>query len=136
MILQVCVVTPNKLILNTEAEEVILPANTGLIGILTDHAPLVTSLDIGTLMFRVQEGAGWTSIVIMGGFAFVEHNEITVIAHEAESETMIDANEVEKTFYLTKKQFEEAKDTKERIEANCAYKLAKARYHAIYPIFK
>ena len=126
MILQVSVITPKQFFLNKEAEEVILPTNTGFMGVLTNHAPLMTALEVGVMVFRVKNE--WTSIVLMGGFAFVEENQITVLVNEAESGTLINREEAEKSFNLAKKQLEEAKDEKQRVEALFAFKKAKARY--------
>ena len=129
MILQICVITPDQIFLNKEAEEVILPTNTGLMGVLTNHAPLITALEIGVMLFRVKKE--WTPIALMGGFALVKQNQITVLVNEAESEKTIDPDEAEKSFNLTKKQFEEAKDQKQKVEANFAFKRARARYQVI-----
>lgn len=129
MILQVCVITPDQIFLNKEAEEVILPTNTGLMGVLRNHAPLITALEVGVMLFRVKKK--WTSIALMGGFALVKQNKITVLVNEAESETTIDSVEAEKTFNLTKKQLEEAQNQKQKVEANFAFKRARARYQVI-----
>ena len=67
MSLNVRVITPDKVVWDAMADELILPSSTGQIGILTDHAPLLTALDIGVM--RLKTDAGWTSIVLMEGFA-------------------------------------------------------------------
>ena len=46
------------------------------LGILADHAPLLTALDIGVMRLKLE--TGWTSIVIMEGFAEVEDNKVTI----------------------------------------------------------
>ena len=129
MILQVCVITPDQVFLNQKAEEIILPTNTGLMGVLTNHAPLITALEIGVMLIRVEKE--WKSVALMGGFALVKQNQITVLVNEAESEDSIDPVEAEQTFNLTKKQFEEAVDQKQKVEANFAFKRARARYQVV-----
>lgn len=129
MILQVCVITPDQIFLNKEAEEVILPTNTGLMGVLRNHAPLITALEVGVMLFRVKKE--WTSIALMGGFALVKQNQITVLVNEAESETTIDSIEAEKAFNLAKQQLEDAQDQKQKVEANFAFKRARARYQVV-----
>ena len=129
MILQVYVITPDQVFLNQKAEEIILPTNTGLMGVLTNHAPLITALEIGVMLIRVEKE--WKSIALMGGFALVKQNQITVLVNEAESEDSIDPIEAEQTFNLTKKQFEEAVDQKQKVEANFAFKRARARYQVV-----
>ena len=49
MTLTVKVIAPDQTILDTVAEEVILPSSTGQLGILTDHAPLISALETGVL---------------------------------------------------------------------------------------
>lgn len=129
MTLKICVITPDRVFLNEEAEEVILPTNTGLMGVLTNHAPLITALEIGVMLFR--KNKDWTPTALMGGFALVKQNQITVLVNEAEAEATIDPKEAEKSFELSKKQLEEATDQKQKVEANFAFKRARARYQVI-----
>ena len=44
MSLKIRVITPDKIVWNTPAEEVILPSTTGQLGILSAHAPLITAV--------------------------------------------------------------------------------------------
>ena len=129
MALQVCVITPDQVFLNQEAEEVILPTNTGLMGVLTNHAPLITALEIGVMLIRVKRD--WKPFALMGGFALVKQNQITVLVNEAESEATIDRTEAEQSFTITKQKFEEATDQKQKVEANFAFKRARARFQVV-----
>ena len=129
MVLQVCVITPDQVFLNQEAEEVILPTNTGLMGVLTNHAPLITALEIGVMLIRVKKD--WKPFALMGGFALVKQNQITVLVNEAESESTIDRTEAEQSFTITKQKFEEAIDQKQKVEANFAFKRARARFQVV-----
>ena len=52
MSLNVRVITPDKVVWDAAAEEIILPSSTGQLGILTDHAPLLTALDIGVMRLK------------------------------------------------------------------------------------
>jgi F-type H+-transporting ATPase subunit epsilon len=88
MSLNVRVITPDKVVWDAMADELILPSSTGQIGILTDHAPLLTALDIGVM--RLKTDAGWTSIVLMEGFAEVEENKVTILCNGAEEGSSID----------------------------------------------
>ncbi len=88
MSLTVRVVAPDKTVWDAEANEVILPSSTGQIGILGGHAPLLTALEIGVM--RVRPGNEWVSIALMGGFAEVENDEVTVLVNGAERGDTID----------------------------------------------
>lgn len=70
MTLTVRVITPDKVVWDEEVQELILPSTTGQLGILSNHAPLLTALEIGVM--RVRPGKDWQNIAVMGGFAEVE----------------------------------------------------------------
>ena len=52
MSLQVCIMAPDGVFWNEKVTEVILPTNTGQIGILTNHTPLITAIDVGVMSVR------------------------------------------------------------------------------------
>ena len=129
MSLNVRVITPDKVVLDADTEELILPSSTGQLGILTGHAPLLTALDIGVM--RLKTGSKWTSIVLMEGFAEVEKDTVTVLCNGAEEADSIDATtaqaDLEKTILLV----EEAATKKEKIEATIELRKCKARIQAL-----
>merc|ERR1712118_218853 len=129
MSLNVRVITPDKVVWDAMAEELILPSSTGQIGVLTDHAPLLTALDIGVM--KLKSDAGWNSIVLMEGFAEVEDNKVTILCNGAEEGSSIDATtaqaELEKVTLLV----DEATTKKEKIEATIELRKAKARLQAV-----
>jgi F-type H+-transporting ATPase subunit epsilon len=127
--LQICVMTPDCIFLNKEVDEIILPTNTGQMGVLSNHAPLITALDIGVMLVRTQKD--WESVAVMGGFALVKQNQVTVLVNEAESKETIDPQEAEETFATSKETLEQATGQKEKVEANFAFKRARARYQVI-----
>nr|YP_009472482.1 ATP synthase CF1 subunit epsilon [Bryopsis sp. HV04063]ARO74122.1 ATP synthase CF1 subunit epsilon [Bryopsis sp. HV04063] len=129
MILKVCIITPDQIFFNEQVEEVILPTNTGQMGILSNHAPIITALDIGVMLIRNKKE--WNTIVLMGGFALVKQNQVTVLVNEAESEKTIDKAEAEQNFMTAKQNFEQATSAKQKVETNFIYKRARARYQAI-----
>ncbi len=89
MSLTLRVLAPDQSVFDGTAEEVILPSTTGLLGILPGHISMVTAIDIGVL--RVLIDGSWNSIALMGGFAEVEANEVTVLVNGAELGNNIDA---------------------------------------------
>ena len=82
MSLHISIIAPDRTVWDSNAEEVILPSSTGQLGILRGHAPLLTALDIGVM--RVRTDKEWTPIVLMGGFAEVENDELTILVNGAE----------------------------------------------------
>ena len=79
MSLQISILTPERPFWNGEAEEIILPTETGEMGVLKNHAPIITGLDVGAMLIRTKEE--WSSYAIMGGFALVKLNQVTIFAN-------------------------------------------------------
>jgi F-type H+-transporting ATPase subunit epsilon len=96
MTLTLRVLSPDQSVFDGAADEVILPSTTGQLGILTGHVSLITALDNGVL--RLRSGRDWQSIALMGGFAEVDADEVTVLVNAAELGSSIDAGEAEKEF--------------------------------------
>jgi len=129
MSLNVRVITPDKVVWDAEAVELILPSSTGQIGILSDHAPLLTALDIGVM--RLKSDAGWTSIVLMEGFAEVEENKVTILCNGAEEGSSIDLKTAQDALEKVTLLVDEATTKKEKIEATIELRKAKARLQAV-----
>ena len=129
MTLQVCIMTPDRIFLNDQAEEIILPTNTGQMGVLSNHAPLITALDIGVTLIRSK--TDWNTVALMGGFALVKDNQITILVNEADSATEIKSDEAESAFEAAKLKLEQAVDEKQRVEATFQFKRARARYQVV-----
>jgi len=76
------VYTPERQLVDAEVREVTAPGALGEIGVLPDHAALVTSLEPGVLSYR--EDSKTVRVTISGGFAEVRDNVMTVLAETAE----------------------------------------------------
>jgi F-type H+-transporting ATPase subunit epsilon len=128
MALHISIIAPDRTVWDSDAEEVILPSSTGQLGILRGHAPLLTALDIGVM--RVRTDKDWTPIVLMGGFAEVENDELTILVNGAEEGSSIDKEEAQKELEEATIRFNEAESSKERIEATQNLRKARARAQA------
>ena len=128
MTLNIRVIAPDKTVWNAEAEEVILPSSTGQLGILTGHIPLLTALDIGVMRVRIEKE--WIPIVLLGGFAEVENNTITILVNGAEEGSKIDIDKAEIGLQQAIAMLKEAETNKERIEATQKIRKARARLQA------
>jgi F-type H+-transporting ATPase subunit epsilon len=129
MSLNVRVITPDKVVWDAMADELVLPSSTGQIGILTDHAPLLTALDIGVM--KLKSDSSWTSIVLMEGFAEVEDNKVTILCNGAEEGDSIDAKTAQEELEKVTLLVDEATTKKERIQATIELRKAKARLQAV-----
>ena len=129
MSLNVRVITPDRVVYDAKADELILPSSTGQLGILTNHAPLLTALDIGVM--RLKAAGKWVSIVLLEGFAEVEKNKVTILCDGAEEASLIDATSAQTELEKATFKIEEAATKKEKIEATIELRKAKARLQAV-----
>lgn len=132
MTLNVRVIAPDRTVWDAKAEEVILPSSTGQLGILTGHIPLLTALDIGVMRVRIEKD--WIPIVLLGGFAEVENNIITILVNGAEEASDIDADIAQKNLEEASALFTEATSNKAKIEATQNIRKARARLQAVATI--
>nr|QBX01838.1 ATP synthase CF1 epsilon subunit [Pelargonium praemorsum] len=132
MTLNLCVLTPNRILWDSEVKEIILPTNSGQIGVLPNHASIATTLDLGILRIRFNDQ--WFTIALMGGFARIGNNEITVLATAAEKGSEIDPQEAQQTVEIAEDSLRKAEDKRQRIEAKLALERARTRVKAINPI--
>jgi F-type H+-transporting ATPase subunit epsilon len=131
MTLTVKVIAPDKTVWDGKADEVILPSTTGQIGILTGHVALVTALD--TAVMRVKSDKDkWTPIALMGGFAEIENDEVTVLVNGAELGASIDREQAQKAFNQAEQKLAAVQNgtPQDRLEANRDFKRARARLQA------
>ena len=126
MSLDICIMAPDRVFLNTKVEEIILPTTTGQIGVLSNHSPLLTSLDIGIMLVR--ETTNWESIVLMGGFALIKDNKVTILVTDVENASSINRTEAENLFTTARVAVEKAVTEKEKIETNIVLRRAKVRF--------
>jgi F-type H+-transporting ATPase subunit epsilon len=82
------VVTPEKLLLSQQVEEVIAPGSEGEFGVLPGHCHFLSTLRIGELRYRTGEQTN--SMAVLWGFAEVTPTKVTVMAEVAEKAEDID----------------------------------------------
>lgn len=128
MTLKIRVIAPDRTVWNANAEEVILPSSTGQLGILTGHIPLLTALDIGVMRVRVEKD--WIPIVLLGGFAEVENNTITILVNGAEEGSEINIEQAQINLEKATSMLADAETNKQKIEATQNIRKARARVQA------
>ena len=131
MTLTLRVLAPDQSIYDGAADEVILPSASGQMGILTGHVSMLTALDSGVV--RVRDGSSWSSIAVMGGFAEVEDNAVTVLVNAAELGSSIDAAAAQTAFEAaqqTAASFDGQPASPEKVKAQQALSQARARLQA------
>ena len=85
-------VSPEKLLFSGDVEQVDVPGAEGDFGVLAGHAPFVATVRPGIL--TVHSASGEQKIVVLGGFAEVSADGLTVLADVAESVADIDRTKI------------------------------------------
>lgn len=87
------IVTPERMIVQEQVDEVQIPGSEGYFGVLPGHTPLLASLAVGELWYR--KGTEKTYLSIAFGFAEVLPDRVTILARLAERAEEIDVARAE-----------------------------------------
>ena len=118
------VVTPVRLVLEERVDELTAPGPLGQLGILPDHAALMTTLDIGQLSYR--QSGSISVVTLAGGYAEVLDNVVTVLADAAEFPAEIDTARAENARARAERALEETDPTDEEALASARAALQRA----------
>lgn len=88
------IATPTRLVVTETVDEIVIPGSEGYFGVLPGHAPFLTTLGIGELMYRV--GHDERYLAVSGGFAEVRNDKVIVLADTAERPDEIDRPRAER----------------------------------------
>jgi F-type H+-transporting ATPase subunit epsilon len=92
--IQLEVVTPERLVLSVEVDEISAPGALGYFGVLPGHAPFLTTLGVGEVGYRI--GNQWEYLAITWGYAEVLPNKVTMLTETAEMAEEIDIERAER----------------------------------------
>ena len=82
------IVTPEKMVVSEQVDSVRVPTAKGEIGILPKHAPLISTLKAGILSYS--KAGGTDEMVISGGFVEVSTDKVSILADVAERSDEVD----------------------------------------------
>ena len=102
--MQLKIITHERVVFNDEVDEIVIQAQTGQIGILKDHIPLTTVLDVGVT--KARQGDKFRYFATMGGVFQFKDNVATILTDVCEDSCDIDVTR--------------ANDAKSRAEARLA----------------
>jgi F-type H+-transporting ATPase subunit epsilon len=88
------IATPERLLAREQAIRSQIPAKDGYIGVLPDHAPLLSELGIGALTYTTP-GNHVFSLAVSGGFLEIKDNVVRVLSDSAEKGHEIDVSKAE-----------------------------------------
>jgi F-type H+-transporting ATPase subunit epsilon len=103
------IVTPDRSLVTEQVDEVELPGAEGYFGVLPGHTPLLASLQVGELWYRVGQEKHYLSIAF--GFAEVLPDRVTVLAQIAERAQEIDVERAERAKQRAEEQLAHARTT-------------------------
>ena len=87
-------VTPERLVLSEEVDEVVLPGYEGEFGVLPGHTQFLAILNIGVMWYR--KGSAINKLALGGGFSEVTHDRVVVMADTAERADEIDVERAQR----------------------------------------
>lgn len=108
------IVTPEKKVFSDTVDSVTVPTEAGEVGILNNHAPLISTLKAGVLSYT--RGSASERMVIAGGFLEVSQNKISILADIAETAGEIDVEAARKERETLEKELGAWKGTEEEFE--------------------
>ena len=83
------IVTPEKIYCEAEINSLVVPGTEGYLGILSHHAPLISSLKPGKIEYKDSENKEIV-LAVSGGFIEVSDNKVTILADAVETTDEID----------------------------------------------
>jgi F-type H+-transporting ATPase subunit epsilon len=120
------VVTPEKSVVDEEAQIVVAPGSLGEFGVLIGHTPFLTTLKMGTL--RYKDAGGRDRVVFVnGGFAEALPDKVTVLAESAERRGDIDIERARSALERAQRRLAQKQDDIDYARARAALERAMNR---------
>jgi F-type H+-transporting ATPase subunit epsilon len=92
-------VTPERLLVSEEVDEIIAPGYEGEFGVLPEHTQYLAILSIGVLRYR--KGDEVRKVAVGGGFAEVAPDRVVILADVAEKAEEIDVDRARRAYERT-----------------------------------
>jgi len=103
------IVTPEKIVVDEDVQIVMAPGKLGEFGVLAGHTPFLTTLKIGTVHYKDQNGTE-RFVFVNEGFTEALPDKVTVLAESAERRRDIDIERVKSAMARAQKRLEDSKD--------------------------
>ena len=125
------VITPDRIVLDTPADYVRVPAVDGSMGFLPHHAQLVAALEVGLLYWR--EDGKVQQLFVSGGFVEVSHDTVRVVSEAGERPSEIDVARAQAAEKRARERLDQGRDSGISIDllrAELALRRAQVRLRA------
>lgn len=120
------IVTPEKIFYEKEIESLIAPGTLGYLGVLTNHAPLLTGLIPGKIVIKDPEGKK-QFLSVSGGFMEVSKNKVAILADAVEYADKINFERAQKALERARNRLKSKEKGIDAQRALLAYRRAKNR---------
>ncbi|MCH9809268.1 MAG: F0F1 ATP synthase subunit epsilon [Alphaproteobacteria bacterium] len=117
-------VSPERILMSVDAEQVLLPGAEGLFTVFVDHAPVISSLIPGVIHLTTADAK--TAIYVNSGFAEVTGDQVTVLAERAFIVEEVDPRQLDDEMDAAQKALDEADTDEARRHVNRAIEELKA----------
>ena len=111
------VITPEKLIGQSDGAEVLVPTLNGVLGIRTNHLPIIAPLKAGEVLIKDEDGNDVDHFAVAGGFLEVSENVVRILADSAERADDLDELIIQENIARAERRKADAKDKQELIGA-------------------
>jgi F-type H+-transporting ATPase subunit epsilon len=122
------IVTPERIFYEDEVSSLIAPGSEGYLGVLTDHAPLISALVPGKLTVKDQKSQELV-LAVGGGFMEVFKNHVTILAHSIEFVRDIDSERAKRALGRAKERLRSKEEEIDIPRAVAALRRAENRLH-------
>ena len=113
------IVTPEKIIFEGEVRSLVAPGSDGYLGVLSNHAPLISALKPGRLEFRDADD-NTTVMAVSGGFVEISNNQATLLIDAAELVSEIDTERAGESLKRARHDLDQAQQSGDRGAAEAA----------------
>ena len=114
------IVTPDKLVVDDDAQIVMAPGTDGEFGVLKGHTPFLTSLKVGTVKYKDASGKE-REVFVSGGFSEALPDKVTILAESAERRRDIDQDRAKQAMERAEKRLAaESEDSVDYVRARAA----------------
>ncbi len=124
------IVTTERIVYEDDVNSIVAPGSVGYLGILSNHAPIITSLKPGKL--TVKDSSGKEIVfALTGGFLENSANKCSILADAAEFASDIDLERAKAALDRAKQRIRDAAGNIDILRARSAYERAKARIDVV-----
>uniref|UniRef100_A0A7C4RRG8 ATP synthase epsilon chain n=1 Tax=Desulfatirhabdium butyrativorans TaxID=340467 RepID=A0A7C4RRG8_9BACT len=117
------VVTPEKIVVNEEAQIVVAPGSLGEFGVLIGHTPFLSTLKIGIVRYKDASGTE-RFVFVNGGFAEALPDKVTILTQSAERRRDIDLERAKTAYERAKMRLDKKTEDIDFVRARAALERA------------